>query len=149
MVVPADGVRTHTLARASSPTAIRVVTSDPSAPTSTSAPTTSTPGCHRTCCPAQPLSVSAIACWTAAAAGRSDPSARSNAAWKPVRAYGLLPITLALAGCLLVTSLVDLANGRVGALGEAHHVLDLVAVGETVVAARHCRRSSDDLVPLC
>jgi predicted anti-sigma-YlaC factor YlaD len=50
------------------------------------------------------------------------------AAWKPVRAYGLLPIALALAGCLLATSLVDLANGRVDALGEAHHVLDLVAV---------------------
>jgi predicted anti-sigma-YlaC factor YlaD len=50
------------------------------------------------------------------------------AAWKPVRAYGLLPIALALAGCLLVTSLIDLANGRVDALGEAHHVLDLVAV---------------------
>jgi predicted anti-sigma-YlaC factor YlaD len=50
------------------------------------------------------------------------------AAWKPVRAYGLLPITLALAACLLVTSAVDVVNGRVGALGEAHHVLDLVAV---------------------
>jgi hypothetical protein len=50
------------------------------------------------------------------------------AAWKPVRAYGLLPIALALAGCLLVTSLVDLASGRVDALGETHHVLDLVAV---------------------
>jgi len=50
------------------------------------------------------------------------------AAWRPVRAYGLLPITLALAGCLLVTSAVDVVNGRVGALGEAHHVLDLVAV---------------------
>jgi predicted anti-sigma-YlaC factor YlaD len=50
------------------------------------------------------------------------------AAWKPVRAYGLLPIALALAGCLLVTSLVDVANGRVDALGEAHHVLDLGAV---------------------
>jgi predicted anti-sigma-YlaC factor YlaD len=50
------------------------------------------------------------------------------AAWKPVRAYGLLPIALALGGCLLVTSFIDLGNGRVDAVGEAHHVLDLVAV---------------------
>jgi predicted anti-sigma-YlaC factor YlaD len=50
------------------------------------------------------------------------------AAWKPVRAYGLLPIALALAGCMLITSAIDLANGRVDALAEAHHVLELVAV---------------------
>jgi hypothetical protein len=50
------------------------------------------------------------------------------AAWKPVRAYGLLPIALALAGCMLITSAIDLANGRVDAIGEAHHVLELVSV---------------------
>ena len=50
------------------------------------------------------------------------------AAWRPVRAYGLLPIALALAACMMVTSVVDVANGRINALGEAHHVLELVAV---------------------
>jgi hypothetical protein len=45
-----------------------------------------------------------------------------------VRAYGLLPIALALAGCMVITSVIDIINGRVDALGEAHHVLDLVAV---------------------
>jgi len=29
---------------------------------------------------------------------------------------------------MLITSVVDLASGRVDAVGEAHHVLDLVAV---------------------
>ena len=40
----------------------------------------------------------------------------------------LLPIALALAGCMLITGVVDLASGRVDAVGEAPHVLDLVAV---------------------
>jgi predicted anti-sigma-YlaC factor YlaD len=50
------------------------------------------------------------------------------AAWRPVRAFGLLPITGALAACMVVTAALDLAGGRAGALGEAHHVLDLAGL---------------------
>jgi predicted anti-sigma-YlaC factor YlaD len=50
------------------------------------------------------------------------------AAWRPVRAYGLLPIALALAGCMIVTAVLDITTGRAGAVGEAHHVLDISAL---------------------
>jgi predicted anti-sigma-YlaC factor YlaD len=50
------------------------------------------------------------------------------AAWRPVRAFGLLPIAGALAGCVVVTSVLDLANGRVGMVSESHHLLDLAGV---------------------
>jgi predicted anti-sigma-YlaC factor YlaD len=50
------------------------------------------------------------------------------AAWRPVRAFGLLPIAGALAACMVVTAVLDLTDGRVGALGEAHHVLDVAGL---------------------
>lgn len=50
------------------------------------------------------------------------------AAWRPERAYGLLPVGAALAACTLFTSVLDVANGRAGALGESHHMLELVAL---------------------
>jgi predicted anti-sigma-YlaC factor YlaD len=50
------------------------------------------------------------------------------AAWRPVRAFGLLPIAGALAACMVVTAALDLTDGRVGALGEAHHVLDVAGL---------------------
>jgi predicted anti-sigma-YlaC factor YlaD len=50
------------------------------------------------------------------------------AAWRPVRAFGLLPIAAALAVCMVVTAALDLAGGRVAALGEAHHVLDVAGL---------------------
>jgi hypothetical protein len=50
------------------------------------------------------------------------------AAWRPVRAYGLLPIAAALAAMTTFTALLDVTDGRVAALGEATHVLDLAAL---------------------
>ena len=50
------------------------------------------------------------------------------AAWRPVRAFGLLPIAGALAACMVVTAALDLADGRAAALGEAHHVLDVAGL---------------------
>jgi predicted anti-sigma-YlaC factor YlaD len=50
------------------------------------------------------------------------------AAWRPVRAYGLLPIALALAGTIAVTAGIDLVEGHASALGESHHLLELAAV---------------------
>jgi predicted anti-sigma-YlaC factor YlaD len=50
------------------------------------------------------------------------------AAWRPVRAFGLLPIAGALAACMVVTAVLDLADGRVAPLGEAHHVLDVAGL---------------------
>lgn len=50
------------------------------------------------------------------------------AAWRPVRAFGLLPIALALAATIGVTAMVDLFEGHASALGESHHLLELAAV---------------------
>jgi predicted anti-sigma-YlaC factor YlaD len=50
------------------------------------------------------------------------------AAWRPVRAFGLLPIAAALAACMVVTATLDLADGRAAPLGEAHHVLDVTGL---------------------
>ncbi|MBM3673271.1 MAG: hypothetical protein FJW86_14000 [Actinobacteria bacterium] len=51
------------------------------------------------------------------------------AAWRPERISGLLPIAAALVCCLLVTSAVDVANGRASLAAELGHgpeVLGLV-----------------------
>lgn len=45
-------------------------------------------------------------------------------AWRPVRAYGILPIVGALAATTLFTAVIDIIHGRVTSVGEAHHVLD-------------------------
>ncbi len=50
------------------------------------------------------------------------------AAWRPVRAFGLLPIALALAATIGVTAMIDLVEGHASALGESHHLLELAAV---------------------
>jgi len=49
-------------------------------------------------------------------------------AWRPVRAFGLLPLAGALAGCLTLTAVVDVTQGRAHMLGEAHHVLDVAGL---------------------
>lgn len=51
------------------------------------------------------------------------------AAWRPARAYGMLPIVGALVACLAVTTAVDLSEGVAGAGTEAAHLLDLVGLG--------------------
>jgi predicted anti-sigma-YlaC factor YlaD len=50
------------------------------------------------------------------------------AAWQPARANGLLPFAAALAGTLMVTAALDVADGRVPVVGEAHHVLDVAGL---------------------
>lgn len=51
------------------------------------------------------------------------------AAWRPGRAYGMLPLVGALVASLVVIAAVDLAGGRAGAGDEAAHLLDLVGFG--------------------
>ncbi len=50
------------------------------------------------------------------------------AAWRPARAYGMLPIVGALVACLAVTTTIDLSKGRAGAGSEAGHLLDLMGL---------------------
>lgn len=50
------------------------------------------------------------------------------AVWRPVRAFGLLPMAGALAAAMSVTSALDIAQGRAAAMGEAHHVLDVAGL---------------------
>jgi len=46
-------------------------------------------------------------------------------AWRPQRAYGVLPIAAALAITMAVTGVVDAVRGTTPIVGEAHHVLEL------------------------
>jgi predicted anti-sigma-YlaC factor YlaD len=48
------------------------------------------------------------------------------AAWRPSRAYGMLPIVGALVACLALTTAIDLTDGRTRAGAETAHLLDLV-----------------------
>jgi predicted anti-sigma-YlaC factor YlaD len=48
------------------------------------------------------------------------------AAWRPLRAVGLLPFAAALSGALIVTAIIDVAHGRAVALPETAHLLELV-----------------------
>jgi predicted anti-sigma-YlaC factor YlaD len=50
------------------------------------------------------------------------------AAWQPQRASGLLPVALALGAGMVLTGIADVVAGHSPALGEAHHVLELLAV---------------------
>ena len=45
-------------------------------------------------------------------------------AWRPARAFGILPIVTALALTMLVSATIDVVHGRVSSFGEAHHVLE-------------------------
>jgi predicted anti-sigma-YlaC factor YlaD len=47
---------------------------------------------------------------------------------RPARARAMLPVAAVLAGALLITAIVDLANGTVPLLGEATHLPELVSV---------------------
>jgi predicted anti-sigma-YlaC factor YlaD len=49
-------------------------------------------------------------------------------AWKPSRSPGLFPLAAALVACLLLTSIVDIANGRTAALGELSHSTELLGL---------------------
>ena len=46
------------------------------------------------------------------------------AAWKPTRAYGMLPFIGALAACMVVSSALDIALDNAGLLNEATHLVE-------------------------
>lgn len=48
------------------------------------------------------------------------------AAWRPLRAVGMLPFAAALSGGLILTAIIDVAHGRAVALTETTHLLELV-----------------------
>jgi predicted anti-sigma-YlaC factor YlaD len=49
-------------------------------------------------------------------------------AWRPARAFGILPIVTALALTMLVSATIDVIHGRVTSIGEAHHVLEFTGL---------------------
>src|SRR5437588_282230 len=56
--------------------------------------------------------------------------------WRPVRAYGMLPLVAALVACLGITTAVDLARGTATLLGESAHLLDLFGLASVWELAR-------------
>jgi predicted anti-sigma-YlaC factor YlaD len=50
------------------------------------------------------------------------------AAWRPSRLPGLLPVVTALVACLVGTSVLDVLDGRTGALSETQHVVEVIAL---------------------
>ena len=50
------------------------------------------------------------------------------AAWRPARAWGMVPLVAVLAGCLAVTSGVDIADGRATFGGETLHLTHLLGL---------------------
>jgi predicted anti-sigma-YlaC factor YlaD len=58
------------------------------------------------------------------------------AAWRPLRAYGMVPLVAALVLGLAVTTSVDVAEGRAMATGETVHLLDLMGLTLTWALAR-------------
>lgn len=46
-------------------------------------------------------------------------------AWRPERAYGMVPVAAAMAVTLVVTALLDVVRGDAPALGETTHVLEM------------------------
>lgn len=57
-------------------------------------------------------------------------------AWRPRRAAGLLPFALALAVVMAATAVLDVSSGRVPAMGESAHVLDLIGLASVWSLAR-------------
>ena len=51
------------------------------------------------------------------------------AAWRPSRAWGMLPLVASLVGCLLVTTGIDVATGHASLVHEAAHMLEVAGLG--------------------
>ena len=66
------------------------------------------------------------------------------AAWRPLRAVGLLPFVAALSAGLIGTAVLDVADGRANSLMETTHLLELVGtiLLWMLVAPRAGRRTS-------
>lgn len=63
-------------------------------------------------------------------------------ALRPAKARGSLPLTAALAGCLAVTAVIDIAQGRVPALTEFRHIPEVVGLVLVWVLATPTRFTS-------
>lgn len=50
------------------------------------------------------------------------------AAWRPARAWGMVPLVAVLAACLIATSAVDVIEGRTALAGETLHLTDLAGL---------------------
>jgi predicted anti-sigma-YlaC factor YlaD len=50
------------------------------------------------------------------------------AAWRPSRIAGLLPVVAALVACLVATSILDVIDGRTGALTESQHIVEVAGL---------------------
>jgi predicted anti-sigma-YlaC factor YlaD len=61
------------------------------------------------------------------------------AAWRPSRIPGLLPVVAALVACLVGTSVLDVVNGRTGALTETQHVVDVAGLAAAWLLAHPLR----------
>lgn len=70
------------------------------------------------------------------------------AAWQPARAWGLLPLAAALVFVMSGSSILDVVDGRVGAIGECKHLLDVAGVVFLWVVARETRPSRRRRRPL-
>jgi predicted anti-sigma-YlaC factor YlaD len=64
------------------------------------------------------------------------------AAWRPLRAVGMLPFVATLSAGLMLTAVIDLVNGHAVALTETTHLLELAgaALLWILVAPRYQRR---------
>jgi predicted anti-sigma-YlaC factor YlaD len=61
------------------------------------------------------------------------------AAWRPSRIAGLLPVVAALVACLVGTSLLDVLDGRAGALTETQHAVEVVGLAAAWLLAHPLR----------
>jgi predicted anti-sigma-YlaC factor YlaD len=61
------------------------------------------------------------------------------AAWRPSRLPGLLPVVTALVACLVGTSVLDVLDGRTGALAEFQHAVEVVGLAAAWLLAHPLR----------
>jgi predicted anti-sigma-YlaC factor YlaD len=61
------------------------------------------------------------------------------AAWRPSRVAGLLPVVAALVACLVGTSVLDVLDGRTGAVTEFQHIVDVAGLAAVWLLAHPLR----------
>ena len=65
----------------------------------------------------------------------------SMVVWRPARARTILPVAIVLAGALVITATIDIADGRIPLVGEASHLPELLSVGLVWLLAVPVERS--------
>jgi predicted anti-sigma-YlaC factor YlaD len=60
-------------------------------------------------------------------------------ALRPAKARGMLPLAAALAGCLAITAIIDISDGRVPAVTEFHHIPEIIGLVLVWLLARPAR----------